>query len=221
MDCRLHENVPGDIRDVVRQSIGAQSSHRWTRDKIWDLVANRVSLEDPGPSPMDIGALQGDYDECEVEEYLGAVWKGSRGFGACGEQGHFSSECVTKSGKKGHGQRPGGKMPRVGEAQRRRAAGACHREDRLSPRPSPKVGVEWERRRRRKGRVRGGCRVRAQVDGARCCRRSSGLVVGRAGLSETGRREGRGRESEASGETARGRSKVWAVVVPGLAPRPQ
>lgn len=38
-------------------------SDRGIRDKVWDLVANRVCVEDLRPSPMDIGAQRGEYHE--------------------------------------------------------------------------------------------------------------------------------------------------------------
>lgn len=56
--------------DVVCQSLDAQSKHRGIRDKVWEIVANRVPQEDSGP---EIGALHGEYDEVDAEEYLRSV----------------------------------------------------------------------------------------------------------------------------------------------------
>lgn len=62
---------------------------------------------------MDVGALQGAYDDGDAEEYLGAVGKGSLKCWAFGEQGHFSGECVTQGGKNGTGTGQKGKGPVV------------------------------------------------------------------------------------------------------------
>lgn len=52
----LMQLPPGDIRDVVCQSIDAQS-------------------QDSGPNPTDIGALHGECDDGDAEEYFGAIGK--------------------------------------------------------------------------------------------------------------------------------------------------
>lgn len=74
----LVQMLPGDIRDAMCQSLDAQFTYRAIRDKVHNLVANRVSLEDPGPGPMDTGGLQEKDDDADAEEHLGAVGKGSR-----------------------------------------------------------------------------------------------------------------------------------------------
>lgn len=65
--------APGGIRNVVCQSLGAQSSYNGNRNEVRNLVASHVPPEDTGPNPMDIGALQGEYAEGDAEEYVGAV----------------------------------------------------------------------------------------------------------------------------------------------------
>lgn len=59
--------LPGDVRGVVCQSFDAGSTYQCFRGKIRNLVSHRVSMRDPGPSPVDVGAVGGDYAEGEVE----------------------------------------------------------------------------------------------------------------------------------------------------------
>lgn len=66
----LVQMFSGDLRDVVCQTLNGHLSYTGVRDKFRDLVPNRVSLEDARPAPNDIGALQGEYDERDMEEYL-------------------------------------------------------------------------------------------------------------------------------------------------------
>lgn len=68
----------GGIRYVVCEDIDAQSSYRGIRSIIPDPVANRANLEYSGPSPMEVGSLQGEYDEGDAEECFGAMGRGSR-----------------------------------------------------------------------------------------------------------------------------------------------
>lgn len=80
----------GYIRDLVRGSLGAQSTQR-----------------DPGggPGPMDMGGLQGNYDDGDTGEYIGAAGKGLRECCAGREfLPRFVREAVTKGG--GTAKRP-------------------------------------------------------------------------------------------------------------------
>lgn len=64
-------------------------------------MASKASFEDSGPSPMDIGATQGDDEEGDAEEYVSAIGKGSRECSACGEQGHFWRYSVSRAASRG------------------------------------------------------------------------------------------------------------------------
>lgn len=105
--CRCSRGTSG----MSRARVLTPNPRTGIRDKVRNLVANWVSLEDTGPDPMDVGVQQGEYEEGGVEEYLGAVGKGSRERWVCSEQGQFSKECVTKGGKKGMGKGQKGKGP--------------------------------------------------------------------------------------------------------------
>lgn len=83
---------PRDICVVVRQSLDTDSTNQGVQDKVRDVSSNRASLEDRGPNTSDVGIVVGDYDDGELEEYLGAVRKGSRECYACSEQSYFARE---------------------------------------------------------------------------------------------------------------------------------
>lgn len=106
-----HGEELSEIRDVARQRLDAQSSYRGISGKVPNLAVNWVSLEDPWPSPMGVGAPHGECEEGDAAEYVGAVGKGSRECWACGEQGNLSRESVTRGGKRRIGKGPKGKGP--------------------------------------------------------------------------------------------------------------
>ena len=100
----LLQMLPLDIRDLICQSLDGKVTFLGVRDRIRSLVVNRMTMDESGPSPMEIGAaLDGGYDEEMYPEYVGAVGKGRECF-ACGEVGHFARECRLKGGKKGSGK---------------------------------------------------------------------------------------------------------------------
>lgn len=74
----LVQMLPGDMRDVVCQSLDAGSTHRGGQDKVQNLVSNRVCLEEAGHSPMQVGAEEDGYEDGEVEVCFGAIGRGSR-----------------------------------------------------------------------------------------------------------------------------------------------
>lgn len=60
------------------QSLDTQAMCMVARDKARNLVASRASSEESGSRPIDIGALPGECDDGDAEEYLEAVGKESR-----------------------------------------------------------------------------------------------------------------------------------------------
>lgn len=57
-----------ESRDVVCQSLAAQSNYNGIQDKNRNLVANWESLQASGPSSMDIRGLQSEYDDGDADE---------------------------------------------------------------------------------------------------------------------------------------------------------
>lgn len=66
----LVQTLPGEVRDVVFQSLDALPPYIGIRGKVRDLVANRVSLQDSGAEP---DGNHGEYGDGDMEWYLGAV----------------------------------------------------------------------------------------------------------------------------------------------------
>ena len=109
---------PQDIQDVVFQNMEAGTEFATIRDKVRNLVANRI-MSASMPVPMDIGEMEAEegWDayggwwpvEGEgLENELGAV---GRDCYFCGKVGHYARECPAKGFEKGQGKKG---MPKGG-----------------------------------------------------------------------------------------------------------
>jgi hypothetical protein len=102
---------PQDIQDVVFQNMEANTEYTTIRDKIRNLVANRVMTASM-PVPMDIGEVEaeGYWDglgnwwpmEYEgAEDEIGAIGQDCY---FCGKSGHYARDCPAKGAEKGKGK---------------------------------------------------------------------------------------------------------------------
>ena len=98
-----------DIQDLIFQNAEMMKDFKMVRDKVRNLILNRITVGN-GPSPMDIGMAEQDDHEHRVQDedegLLGAVGKGGPIVCfRCGGYGHRSHECPTPKGKgKGDGK---------------------------------------------------------------------------------------------------------------------
>jgi hypothetical protein len=110
----LTSMCPQDIQDVVFQNMETGTEYATIRDKVRNLVSNRI-MSASMPTPMDIGEMEaeegwdgyGGWWPAEgegMETELGAIGQYCY---FCGKSGHYARECPAKGSEKGHGPREG------------------------------------------------------------------------------------------------------------------
>ena len=86
---------PHDLQDIAIAAIKKPDDYITLRETMRTHVNNRHK----GPSPMDVGHVEGreEYEE-EEENHIGALGKGSGCFN-CGWRGHIARVCPTPAGR--------------------------------------------------------------------------------------------------------------------------
>ena len=96
----LTEMCPSSVREMIFQNISTTTDYTQMKERIVAWVSNRVAS---GAVPMDVGAVEEDWDTEDHEEDINHV--GVRCH-RCGGVGHMMRECPTKPKGKGKGKGP-------------------------------------------------------------------------------------------------------------------